>query len=336
MNVAYGFWGATFAVCASLLVHCSSDTTIYRLVPQGAPGNDGGASSDSRSGGSAGADADAATGSSGSGLGTDAGSGSGSAGAFEGPQNPKCLPLGTAANPGTYPETGFEAQPTYIPNNVVVFTFDDVPDTTWTVQDLAWLRQNNLHVDFFTNTMNYGGSDALITQMFTDGHYVGNHTVHHLHLATMSASAIDTEISSVEQTIASLTHPSVPHLTRFRAPFGEPYQAGGAADMALVGPVVAKYAVEIDWNIDSGDSSGINNGVALYNNLVQMLLTPGASGASWGIILMHGVYQWTHDALPMLVDYLKKNGFKLGSAEDVICWKFGKHSWEIIPGRMPN
>ncbi len=53
-------------------------------------------------------------------------------------------------------------------------------------------------------------------------------------------------------------------------------------------------------------------------------------------MLAHGVNQQTHDMLPMLIPYLQQNGFVLATVEDVVCWMFGKHSWEVIPGKSPN
>jgi peptidoglycan/xylan/chitin deacetylase (PgdA/CDA1 family) len=253
-----------------------------------------------------------------------------------------------------WPETGFDAQPTYIPNDTVILTFDDVPDEMITTADLQWLDQNNVHVDWFTNTNNYCGDLAAsganqtcvgdIKDMLKN-HNLGNHTMEHWHLGKSvtgggeptcpDATCVDTQIKGVETFINTLTSGATPHLTRFRAPFGEPYQdafgAPATADLKEVAPVVAKYAVEVDWNLDSGDSDGQKwTGQSLYNNVVQQIKKPGASGASWGIILMHGVYQWTHDMLPLLIPYLQTNHFKLGSVEDVICWKYGKHSWEIV------
>jgi len=42
--------------------------------------------------------------------------------------NPTCKALGTAAPVGDYPEIGFEQQSQYIPNDVVIPTFDDASD----------------------------------------------------------------------------------------------------------------------------------------------------------------------------------------------------------------
>jgi peptidoglycan/xylan/chitin deacetylase (PgdA/CDA1 family) len=263
-------------------------------------------------------------------------SGSGNSGGFYGPQNPDCKPLGAPMDPGVTPQTTFDAQPSYIPKNVIVITLDDVPDDTWTKQDLDYLLANHLKVDFFTNTMNWSGMEGwpLITRMLAEGHHVGNHTVHHPYLVTLDPTTIESEITEVEQTVDMLTSGATPHLTRFRAPYGEPYQAGSTAQMALVEPIVAKYAVHIGWNFDSGDTAGITDGTALFNNVVLQIKTPGQG--SWGIMLAHGVNRQTHDMLPMLLPYLQENGFVLGTVEDVVCWMFGKHTWEIIPGRVEN
>ena len=62
------------------------------------------------------------------------------------------------------------------------------------------------------------------------------------------------------------------------------------------------------------------------------------NGGGYGIILQHAVFPWTADALPVLYG---ANGMiptnKLATIEDAFCWKYGKHSWELVGGgQMPN
>jgi peptidoglycan/xylan/chitin deacetylase (PgdA/CDA1 family) len=251
------------------------------------------------------------------------------AGPFEGPQNTQCQACGAPQDPGTFAATGFDPMPAYIPNDVVVLTFDDVPNGTITTGDLATLKSNNLHVDFFTNTMNYQGTDGypIITQIITEGHHVGNHTMTHPHLGMEpNAAAVESEISGVESVVSMLTMGAKPHLTRFRAPFGEPFQANWPQEAdSLVAPVVAKYAVEVDWNFDSGDSAGMDP----LSEIMANLATPG-KGSTWGIILMHGTLSVTNKDLQGIITYLKTSGFKLATVEDYICWEYGKHSWDIV------
>jgi peptidoglycan/xylan/chitin deacetylase (PgdA/CDA1 family) len=275
-------------------------------------------------------------------------------------QNPQCKALTTAEDPGMYPQIGFETQPTYIPNDTIVPTFDDVPDGansppdpiygsgSWTKLDLQFFAANHMHVDFFINTNNWCGDVTMDEECTADIaeilslHNPGNHTIHHVHMGTAptmtsppdgcaDAASCDAELKGVETLVGTMSKGARPHLTRFRAPYGEPYQAQGAG-LGVVQPVVAKYAVEVGWNLDSGDSSGQSTGMQIASN-VEGLVGSGPGQGSWGILLMHGTFPWTHDALPLLFGpsgYLTKKGFKLATVEDVICWKFGKHSWEIV------
>jgi peptidoglycan/xylan/chitin deacetylase (PgdA/CDA1 family) len=243
-------------------------------------------------------------------------------------------------DPGPFPQTDFSPQPSYIPNDIIVLTLDDGPQDVWTEQDLDVLKQNNLHVDFFVNTMVWADTarvDSVLQRMLAEGHHIGNHTADHAVLPYLAdAGTIEAEIADVEQTIGTLTDGAIPHLTRFRAPEGIPYESGSMADMALVYPVVAKYAVHIAWNFKSGDSEGFIDGPSLFTNVVAQIKKPGDPTASWGVMLSDANNQQTHDMLPMLIPYLRGNGFRLGTVEDVVCWRFGKHSWEIIPNRLPN
>ena len=113
----------------------------------------------------------------------------------------------------------------------------------------------------------------------------------------------------------------------------------------MVEGVVAKYAVSIGWNLDSGDSAGATyTGAQIAQNVETLIGTAPGKGTNWGIVLMHGTYPWTHDALPLLygkTGYLATHGFKLATIEDAVCWKFGKHSWELVQqvsgqARAPN
>ncbi len=305
--------------------------------------------------------------------------------------NPECKPYKTAVAAETNPDTGFDAKPSYIPNDVIIPTLDDVPDDVsatstpakgkggWTTMDLAYLDAHNMHWDMFINT------DNACTYSSTTGptgcqnavkdvlakHYPGNHTVHHYHLGTTptaaapdgcgDAACVTTEIKGVETAINAFSAGARPHLTRFRAPFGEPYQEGsGAAGFNFVPAAASPFAVAVGWNLDSDDSNwddGTNctdakgkittkcpTGASVATTVENLIKTPG-TGANYGILLMHGIFPWTHDAIPLLFDpttgYLAKNKFRVGTVEDAICWKYGKHSWEIVAAktgqaRAPN
>jgi peptidoglycan/xylan/chitin deacetylase (PgdA/CDA1 family) len=294
--------------------------------------------------------------------------------------NPSCAPLGTAAPVDISPGTGFDAQPAFIPNDVIILTLDDGSDGTdtppdpvfgpggWTTTDLQFLDSNNIHLDFFLNTDNWCGDlslpsadpacNAAIVDILTL-HNPGNHTVHHIHMGgnippdttqtppfpqscdgASSQDTCDAEIAGVESVVNTLSNGGRPHLTRFRPPYGEPFQTQGQG-LADVQAVVAKNAVWVGWNIDSQDSIFNSSncstmpcptGSQIAANVESAIGSAPGQG-KWGIVLMHSTFPWTHDALPILLGssgYLATHGFKLATVEDAICWKYGKHSWEIV------
>jgi peptidoglycan/xylan/chitin deacetylase (PgdA/CDA1 family) len=279
--------------------------------------------------------------------------------------NPTCKANGTPVAIGKFPDTGFDTRPAYIPNDVIIPTFDDVPDGAntppdpvygpgnWTKSDLAFFKKNQMHPDMFINTNNWCGDitqdpscEATLVDILKNEN-AGNHTVHHIHMGIAGtpsdpgcpdAPSCSAEVAGVESLVKTLSNGGRPHLTRFRAPYGEPFQAQGPG-LSMVEAVVAKFAVQVGWNFDSGDSSCDSTtapcftGQQIANNVIQHIGSGPGKGQGWGIVLMHGTYPWTRDALPILFGskgYLAKHGFKIGTVEDAICWKYGKHSWQIV------
>src|SRR4051812_25670501 len=164
-----------------------------------------------------------------------------------------------AAAVGDPLEIDFTTKPAYIPNDVIVLTFDDGPDTVNTPKVLDILQDKGVKATFFINTINFSNVDkepaaqAIIKRIVAEGHELANHTIHHPHLQTLSPSAIEMEIAGVEQSVAKIFGANGPRLTLFRAPYGEPYTDGKPTGTAqkLVAPIVAKHAVHIGWAIDT-------------------------------------------------------------------------------------
>jgi peptidoglycan/xylan/chitin deacetylase (PgdA/CDA1 family) len=279
--------------------------------------------------------------------------------------NKDCMPHGTPAAIGMFPDTGFDPQPSYIPNDVIIPTFDDVPDGenvpadpvygkgSWTRSTIDYFKTLDTHVDMFINTNNWCGDvtqddDCLATLIdILKLHNAANHTVRHVHIGIAGvpddpgcadAASCEPEIAGVEMLVDRLSQSGIPNLTRFRAPYGEPFQAMGTG-IQMAQPLVAKYAVQVGWNLDSGDSTCNSTtapcftGQQIADNVIQLIGTGPGAGQRYGILLMHGTFPWTRDALPILFGpngYFAKHGFRLGTVEDAICWKYGKHSWEIV------
>ena len=258
---------------------------------------------------------------------------------------------------------------------------DGYSNGEWTKTILQFLDANNMHWDFFMNTNNWDGpitgdptkDDPDGYNNFVDilsKHYPANHTVHHIHMGynvapdpmsgvpqgcdgALTTVTCDAEMSGVEAVVSKISAKGRPHLTRFRPPYGEPYQFNMPGNLADVEPAVAKYAVWVGWNfltndatntpcscVDEGagqacstDTQGYDCTSGAYTQFTTAIGSGPGKGSSWGVVLMHGVLPWTASVLPKLFGpdgYVSKAGFRVGTVEDAICWKYGMHSWDIV------
>lgn len=100
-------------------------------------------------------------------------------------------------------EIDFNPRPSYIPNNVVVLTFDDGPDWNNTATVLNVLRQKNAKATFFINSENWSSLSQdtpmqdLVRRMVNEGHELANHTAHHNHLGELDSASVEAEVANV-------------------------------------------------------------------------------------------------------------------------------------------
>ncbi len=169
---------------------------------------------------------DAAAGAAGEmGVGGAAGAGAGGAVMIGGPSG---LPIP--------PGPGGVAQPTGTPGNLhvlnwagfksaVTYTFDDAQPSQ--IEHYAELQATGAHLTFYITSGNSGdiaGFDTTFTQAVTDGHEMGNHTVHHCHAdltgcSTGAGATLDSEIDDCSSYIA--THFGQPHVWTAASPYGD-------------------------------------------------------------------------------------------------------------------
>src|SRR5206468_320605 len=121
----------------------------------------------------------------------------------------------------------------------------------------------------------------------SDGHVVGDHTIDHKDLATLTVDQIQNELSGV-QTLVQQVNPGY-EITLARCPFGDPYNSlGTPATLAKVGQILQKKYIHVGWSIDSGDYNCPDE-KCVVNNVMNQIngVDPTNPGKHWGIILMH-------------------------------------------------
>ena len=230
----------------------------------------------------------------------------------------------------TNPQIDFSERPSYLPDDTIVLTFDDGPDSTQTAQVLDILRDNDVQATFFINSQNYTdietdpNAQEVLRRIVDEGHELGNHTARHLNLAQLSPAAIEDEIAEVEDLVRDIVGSS-PRLTLLRAPFGIPYDPNNdTSQFGKVAPVVANHAVHIGWSITPQDFA-CGSASCVFERVRDAL-----EAGSYGIVLLHSPLPQTRGALQDIIDYARDNGYRFRSTEDVVRARFGQSSGELI------
>jgi peptidoglycan/xylan/chitin deacetylase (PgdA/CDA1 family) len=210
----------------------------------------------------------------------------------------------------------------------IALTFDDGPDTEgYTARVLDALRSANVRATFFINTQNAvdvntsSSAQALVRRMLSEGHHVGNHSVHHLDFNNTSTN-VSAELSGVWTTLRNVA-PAALNVRLWRAPYGNPW-FGPQSRLDALSTTFARTGVHIGWNIDSldwdcGTSSCVTNNV----------LREVDAGKS-GLVLLHSINNQTATALPTLISGLKSRGKQFIFVEDLVVRKYGKPSRQLF------
>ena len=126
-------------------------------------------------------------------------------------------PTGTPGNLHVLDWAGWKAAVTY--------TFDDAQPSQ--IEHYAELQATGAHFTFYITSGNsgvIGGFDSTFAQAVTDGHEMGNHTVHHCHAdlsgcSTGAATSLDTELDDCNSYIA--THFGQSQIWTAASPYGD-------------------------------------------------------------------------------------------------------------------
>lgn len=186
--------------------------------------------------------------------------------------------------------------------NDVALTFDDGPGPS-TATLVALLRREHVPATFFVLGRAARTAPELIRREIRAGDVVGDHTVDHPALATLSAAAQQHEIAGAAQDIRAAGAP-LPLL--FRPPYG-------SFDATTLGVLARDRMLMVLWTVDTKDFSRPGAARIAYTAL---------SGARAGaIILMHdggGDRSETIAALPRVVRKLRARGFHLVTVPQLV------------------
>jgi peptidoglycan/xylan/chitin deacetylase (PgdA/CDA1 family) len=181
----------------------------------------------------------------------------------------------------------------------VALTFDDVPDTTFTVQILDVLKRYGVKATFFVIGNRAEAHPEIVTRIMVDGHVIGNHSYSHPNLSKTDDLKFRDEVLHTEHILEGITG----HKTKlFRPPYGN------ITEPQILWLASQQYHI-INWNVDSLDWKGLNAEQVTANVLGHVI--PGA------VILQHGAggegedLTGTVQALPVIIENLLASHIQL-------------------------
>jgi peptidoglycan/xylan/chitin deacetylase (PgdA/CDA1 family) len=184
----------------------------------------------------------------------------------------------------------------FLTDGEVVLTFDDGPLRPHTRAVLKALAQHCTKATFFMVGRMAFADPAMVREVASQGHTIGSHTWSHTKLQGLSSDKAKDEIelglSAISQALGA---PIAPF---FRFPYLRPSQA--AVDY-LKTREVASFTIDVDSrDFRTRDAASVAKTV-----LTQL------AGQRKGILLFHDIQPSTAQALPGILDELKKRGFKV-------------------------
>ena len=185
----------------------------------------------------------------------------------------------------------------FLQDKEVILTFDDGPQAKLTDRVLAALKRHCTKATFFSIGKMALGLPDIIRRVHKEGHTVGTHTWSHRNLAgkkgkTVAIDEIERGISAVKRAVGKPVAPF------FRYPFlrdsKESLQHLSKRNIAI-----------FSMDVDSFDFK-FRNPKRLANKVMAKLKDKGK-----GILLMHDIQPVTAKAVPLILDMLKSEGFKI-------------------------
>jgi len=190
------------------------------------------------------------------------------------------------------------------PRKTAYLTLDDGPEATYTPQVLEVLKRYKVRATFFVVGSRVRLHPELLLNTYYDGHQIGNHTFSHRYAELYRSPTPDGYLQSLKQNediIADVTGVR-PVITR------PPGGTAGNFNAALFQVLPATRYRTVLWTVNSGDADRGATTETMINNIKTQVaaLPPGTPP----IILMHDTHADTVIALPVIIDFLKSQGYR--------------------------
>jgi cellulose synthase/poly-beta-1,6-N-acetylglucosamine synthase-like glycosyltransferase/spore germination protein YaaH/peptidoglycan/xylan/chitin deacetylase (PgdA/CDA1 family) len=211
--------------------------------------------------------------------------------------------------------------------NQIALTFDDGPDPRYTPKILDILKEHNAKATFFFIGLNGELYPELLKREFDEGHDIGSHSFTHPNAATITDTQFSLELSANDVLLES----AIGHRTTlFRPPFAQDVEPTTPAETHTLDFTNQRGYINVGILIDPNDW---NQPAVTTDEIIKQTVDQAKEKARTGdanVVLLHdsgGDRSRTIEALPVLIDKLREEGFELVTVSELL----NKPREEIMP-----
>lgn len=179
---------------------------------------------------------------------------------------------------------------------LVALTFDDGPSPSTTPALLDILSKKNTLATFFMLGSMAENNPDIVKRIEREGHEIANHTMYHQNLVWLSPEEIQSDINASKAVFSNIIK-RTPALTR--PPYGN---YNDVVSSIVNTPLIL-------WSVDTLDWQNRNPETILNITLNQV-----HDGA---IILLHDIHPTSVEAVPAIIDALRKRGYEFTTVSEL-------------------
>lgn len=179
----------------------------------------------------------------------------------------------------------------------IYLTFDQGYENGYTTKILDTLKEKNVKATFFVLQDYAERNPELIKRMIDEGHTVGNHSVSHFSMPSLSAEECRDEVEGLHKYIKDEFGYE---MTKFRPPMGEFSELSLAVTQDCGYETVLWSYAYADWDVDNQPTE---------EEAFGKLTGAVHDGA---IYLLHSVSSTNAEVLPDFIDAVREKGYEFG------------------------
>lgn len=182
----------------------------------------------------------------------------------------------------------------------IYLTFDEGYEAGYTSQILDILKQNNVTAAFFITAHYLNTEPELVKRMIDEGHIVGNHTVNHKSMPTLSEDKVKSEIMDLHKTVYEKFNYEMKYI---RPPMGEFSENTLSITNSLGYKTVMWSFAHCDWD-EKNQPDEQKSKEMILNNL-----------HNGEIMLLHANSKTNTNILNSIIKEIKKQNYEFKSLE---------------------